>query len=462
MDIRFNPIRPNSIQAFTNVHGRRTAVQQQVYFVRTDGSGPDLLNDVSAADRSADSDRNTAYLRLVSLPVLSDLAKISTYLQKYQDFKKGSTDIFPKHTDLSAEISDSLGTLLSKLHEARPDMTDTAERNIAVQLLYRTEIYLLELLAQRKNKFCKLVYAGCTKTSEFLFGYLAALLGIDTLILMPEGKGSIPDKLLQNCAEIHYGPHGRVEFPEYQPFKAEKKAEKKEIPPPAKSESKQSQPVKIKLPQHPKAKGNESPLSEQKPSAVKCPPHERSYEELASLAESVVMIIIEDENGTPVASGSGIAINRNGYILTNCHVIASGSSFCVRIENDDKIYDSVELIKYNPVFDLALIRIQRQMPPLPLYDDRRKLRRGEKVFAIGSPMGLFNSVSDGIISGFRTIKERDMIQFTAPISHGSSGGALLNCCGELIGICTGGIDEGQNLNLAVSYQHIRSFASNVL
>ena len=77
-------------------------------------------------------------------------------------------------------------------------------------------------------------------------------------------------------------------------------------------------------------------------------------------------------------------------------------------------------------------------------------------------MGLFNSVSDGIISGFRTINDKDMIQFTAPISHGSSGGALLNSYGEVIGICTSGIDEGQNLNLAVSYKQIRDFASNVI
>lgn len=83
--------------------------------------------------------------------------------------------------------------------------------------------------------------------------------------------------------------------------------------------------------------------------------------------------------------------------------------------------------------------------------------RGQKVVAIGSPLGLFNSVSDGIISGFRVIDDVDMIQFTAPISHGSSGGALLNMYGEVIGISTAGIDEGQNINLAMGYECINLF-----
>ena len=77
--------------------------------------------------------------------------------------------------------------------------------------------------------------------------------------------------------------------------------------------------------------------------------------------------------------------------------------------------------------------------------------------AIGSPLGLFNSVSDGIISGFRNVRDVDMIQFTAPISNGSSGGAVLNMYGEVIGVTTSGYDEGQNINLAVGYEFINTF-----
>ena len=458
MEIRFNPIHLNSIQAFANIHSRRGAAEKQVYFVRADGVGPSLLSDISYTDRAMSSDEHTAYQRLIKLATLSDPADINSYLQKFSELRKGSNDIFPQHPDISPEIADVVRSLLDKLRNENSDMTETAERNIAVQLLYRIDHHLIDLLKQRSSKFCKLIYSGCSKTSEYLFGYAAAMLGIDTLILMPEGKGSIPDFLLKDCVEIPCGQHSRLDFPEYRPVKIDVQSQSPQIY----TEQKVIPAVNLRIPEHPKRKTSPDPVRLPTPSKPKNIPKERSYEELAALAESVVMIILEDEKGEPVASGSGIAIHTDGYILTNCHVISSGVSYCVRIENDDKIYREAELIKYNPVFDLALIRIQRKMPPLPVYDGRRKLRRGEKVFAIGSPMGLFNSVSDGIISGFRIIKDREMIQFTAPISHGSSGGALLNSCGEVIGICTGGIDEGQNLNLAVSYEHILSFASNVI
>ncbi len=184
---------------------------------------------------------------------------------------------------------------------------------------------------------------------------------------------------------------------------------------------------------------------------------ELSYEQLAQLASSVVMIMIHDTKGKPIGSGSGIMIGRDGYILTNNHVASGGRHYSVRIEEDEQVYQTDEMIKYNSVLDLAVLRIQRKLDPIPIYHGREKLVRGQKVVAIGSPLGLFNSVSDGIISGFRVIDGVDMIQFTAPISHGSSGGAVLNLYGEVIGISTAGIDSGQNINLAVGYEYIRTF-----
>ena len=69
--------------------------------------------------------------------------------------------------------------------------------------------------------------------------------------------------------------------------------------------------------------------------------------------------------------------------------------------------------------------------------------------AIGSPLGLMNTISDGIVAGFRNFKDEKFIQITAPISPGSSGGALLDRYGYLVGITSAGYLEGQNLNLAV-------------
>ena len=121
-----------------------------------------------------------------------------------------------------------------------------------------------------------------------------------------------------------------------------------------------------------------------------------------------------------------------------------------------------ELIKYHQDYDLAILRMQKRRTPVPISRGEKKLVRGQKVVAIGSPLGLFNSVSDGIISGFRQLEMVSMIQFTAPVSHGSSGGALLDMYGELIGLITGGYDDGQNLNLAVDYQTISQFVRGLI
>ena len=184
---------------------------------------------------------------------------------------------------------------------------------------------------------------------------------------------------------------------------------------------------------------------------------EMSFEQLAQLASSVVMIMVHDKKGEPFASGSGIMIGRKGYILTNNHVLSDGSFFSVRIENDDFSYRTEQVIKYNQLLDLAVIRIDRELNPLPIYKGPQKLVRGQKVVAIGSPLGLFNSVSDGIISGFRVLDDVDMIQYTAPTSPGSSGGAVLNMYGEVIGISTAVAPGAQGINWAVGYEFMNLF-----
>lgn len=200
------------------------------------------------------------------------------------------------------------------------------------------------------------------------------------------------------------------------------------------------------------------PANAEKPPAS-APAVEKSFEELARLASSVVMIAIHGANGDIIGTGSGIMIGRDGYILTNNHVASGGRYYSVRMEDDETVYTTDELIKYHSTLDLAILRIDRKLTPLSIYKGKAPLVRGQKVVAIGSPLGLFNSVSDGIISGFRKIDGVDMIQFTAPTSHGSSGGAVLNLYGEVIGMSTAGFDGGQNINLAMGYDCISRFIS---
>jgi len=217
--------------------------------------------------------------------------------------------------------------------------------------------------------------------------------------------------------------------------------------------SKSSEPVQVHIPPRAGQRHDSTGFS----SASQGARTEMTFEQLAQLASSVVMIMVHDKKGEPFATGSGIMIGRKGYILTNNHVLSDGSYFSVRIENDDNSYRADQIIKYNQVLDLAVIRIDRPLVPLPIYKGPQKLVRGQKVVAIGSPLGLFNSVSDGIIAGFRVLDDVDMIQFTAPTSPGSSGGAVLNMYGEVIGISTAGAPGAQGINWAVGYEFINLF-----
>lgn len=237
----------------------------------------------------------------------------------------------------------------------------------------------------------------------------------------------------------------RVTIP---PRHGRKTAQPQQMPPVVDAMHVSPQPVRVQVPQR-TVQGNRGAESSVR--------REMSYEQLAQLASSVVMIMVHDKAGEPFASGSGIMIGRKGYILTNNHVLRDGSFFSVRIENDDQCYRTDQVIKYNQLLDLAVIRIDRELVPLPIYKGPQKLVRGQKVVAIGSPRGLFNSVSDGIISGFRKLDDVDMIQFTAPISQGSSGGAVLNMYGEVIGISTLEMIDAQNVNMAVGYEFMNLF-----
>lgn len=189
---------------------------------------------------------------------------------------------------------------------------------------------------------------------------------------------------------------------------------------------------------------------------------ELNYEQLANLSPSVLMIKIYSNTKTCLKTGSGVIVGSKGYILTNFHVISGGHHYSIRFENEPEEYDTDSLVKYHPNYDLALLRVNKPCKPIPVLQQGNRLVRGQRVVAIGSPLGLFNSISDGIISGFRQIDDKSMVQVTAPVSSGSSGGALPDMYGHLIGIVTAGYDSGQNLNLAVDYTTIWMFAGNYL
>jgi serine protease Do len=157
------------------------------------------------------------------------------------------------------------------------------------------------------------------------------------------------------------------------------------------------------------------------------------------LGEAVVLI------RTPIGLGSGFLIHPDGYIVTNDHVVAGERQISVtqfkgsRTELVKRNYDNVKIVATGGNLDLALLKIEGQEEgfkfPFVILGDSPDLKQGERVFAIGSPLGLERSVSEGIVSlRNRIISDRIHVQTTAEISPGNSGGPLFNYKGEVVGV----------------------------
>ncbi len=174
-------------------------------------------------------------------------------------------------------------------------------------------------------------------------------------------------------------------------------------------------------------------------------------ESIGTIRKSVVKIDVYDNYGKIIQTGSGIIVFDKNILITNAHVITGGSSAEAISEADERLYID-GAIYYNQEEDIAILKLNNQNKIKPLKIST-KYDVGDKVIAIGSPLGIKNSVSDGIISN---ILDDKTIQHTAPISSGSSGGALFNSRGKIIGINTATIIDGQNINLSIPIEKIKN------
>ena len=435
----------NSLEAFGDIRGRRAGNVRSVYFVRAEGVCPDYGERITRLDKRLSADGSCVYCRIDNFPVIRSVADAEFYGKAADILLNGEClhNILRKKLseDTVKNIREAVMWVRGEILNARKDYTPTMMKNLAAYMLFVLES--VTCLLESENKSRKLVCPGDGGFKGYCFCLFCTALGIDVCMLCTDKSPNVPVLLLERSVPFTVGAFGNVSLPPFEQCQqgADKKEEK-----PAKN-IRRSAPQKAETQKAPSPAVLTQTLTERR---------ELSFEELARLAVSVVMIAVHDSKGDIASTGSGIAIGRDGYILTNCHVASGGRSFSVRLENEDKIFKTKEIIKYNPDLDMAIIRIDKQLEPLKIYSGG-ELARGQRVVAIGSPLGMFNSVSDGIISGFRRVEEMDMIQFTAPISGGSSGGALLNMYGEVIGMSTAGIEGGQNLNLAVSFSQIIPF-----
>jgi serine protease Do len=195
------------------------------------------------------------------------------------------------------------------------------------------------------------------------------------------------------------------------------------------------------------------------------PPPERSVRELVNqLGESVVQV------RTPGGLGSGFFINEDGYLITNFHVIEGESQISLEVylrrngQLERTSYKRVRIVAMNKFQDLALLKVEDKdapkFSPVAL-GDTESLAVGERVFAIGSPLGLERTVTEGIVSTkTRQMQGELYLQTTAQINPGNSGGPLFNMRGEAVGVTNMKVAFGEGIGFAIPIDTVKRFLNH--
>ena len=336
------------------------------------------------------------------------------------------------NTTVNWTIKRNLLKMLELFDDIEKNTNQSIRKNYGLSLILWVNTYLHCLFPEeiKSNSIPKFIVWGAIRRNEAYFFIFLSMLGCDVIYINSANDtefsridpGNTYVKLIEHDRKIEI-----ADFP--------KPKENKDI-------------RNVVLTQH-----RSQAVSLNPPPVTETEQVQKSYEELAKLSDSIVMINVYDDDHVHCGSGSGVVIDENGTIVTNYHVIEDGSFFGILFENDKTEYITSTVVSKKGQKDLAILKIDHKTLPIPIKNSD-SLKRGQQIVAIGSPLGLMNTISDGIIAGFRSFDDQNFIQITAPISPGSSGGALLDRYGSLVGITTGGYTKGQNLNLAIPSSEI--------
>jgi serine protease Do len=192
---------------------------------------------------------------------------------------------------------------------------------------------------------------------------------------------------------------------------------------------------------------------------------ESTVRELVSvLGEAVVQV------RTPGGLGSGFFINEDGYLITNFHVIENETQISIEVYHnkdgqlDRRTYKQVRIVAMNKFADLALLKVEdRDAPKFAwvLLGDMEALSVGDRVFAIGSPLGLERTVTEGILSTkTRQLQGELYMQTTTQINPGNSGGPLFNLKGEVVGVTNMKLAFGEGLGFAIPVDTVKYFLNH--
>lgn len=215
-------------------------------------------------------------------------------------------------------------------------------------------------------------------------------------------------------------------------------------------------------------------------------PIDEDVSEVAEKAlDAVVRVDVFDNNGDLVQGGSGFFATRNGYIVTNAHVVLveecvyifdnngnligvdcetkQGSAFTVAKHDGEQL--KARLVGFNQEVDLAVLKVDGEIADYLSWGDSDELRVGDTVVALGNPLGLDFTATAGIVSafrGFEDLKGDEVIQFDASISFGSSGGALVNMDGEVVGVNFAGFGGFGDFNFAIASDFARDVVDKMI
>ena len=171
-------------------------------------------------------------------------------------------------------------------------------------------------------------------------------------------------------------------------------------------------------------------------------------------ADSVFLLRIMDDKGTELGTATGFVVQPS-TLITNAHVAAAGH-LLVQV---GPIGVPCTVVRIDRLNDLALCRMEATADVTPLTLAPESPKPGTTVYAIGNPKGLEKTISQGLFTGFRDLDGQKVVQISAAISPGSSGGPVLNAAGLVVGVAVSSLKDGQNLNFAVPVDIVRAFVA---
>lgn len=187
--------------------------------------------------------------------------------------------------------------------------------------------------------------------------------------------------------------------------------------------------------------------------------HAKTVQQIAQKTfRSTVLLVMEDANGQPLSLGSGFFV-RNGEIASNLHVVEGATRGYAKLVGQKTKYDIEGITAVDLERDLVLLKISASWSEVLSLSNSDTVQVGEPIYAVGNPQGLEGTFSQGIVSSIRKVGTDKLLQITAPISPGSSGGPVLNGQGEVIGVSVATFRGGQNLNFAIPSNYLKTLLS---